>query len=99
VLRHIVLLHLDADRPDGSAEAIVEALRDLPGRIPELRGYEVFPDAGLDPSNAAVAVVATFDDESGYLAYRDHPDHRAVIDDLIRPVLASRSASQHHLPG
>ena len=40
-------------------------------------------------------VVADFDDVDGYLVYRDHPDHQAVIQELIRPILAARAAVQH----
>jgi hypothetical protein len=97
VLRHVVLLHLVPDRAAGAVDAIVEALRALPARIPELRSYEVAVDAGLDGSNADIVVLATFDDEAGFVAYRDHPQHRAVIEEHLRPVLASRSALQHHL--
>ena len=41
--------------------------------------------------------LADFDDVDGYLVYRDHPDHQAVIRERIRPILADRAAVQHHL--
>jgi len=97
VFRHVVLLSIDPTAGPGAVERIVAALRDLPARIPELRGYVVGPDAGLADDNASVAIVADFDDESGYLAYRDHPAHQDVIAELIRPVLVGRAAVQHHV--
>ncbi|MFZ4517865.1 MAG: Dabb family protein [Microthrixaceae bacterium] len=95
MFRHVVLLGFREDTPDEAVDEIIAALCCLPARIPELRSYVVGRDAGLAPDNATVAVVADFDDEAGYLVYRDHPDHVDVITRLIRPRLAGRSAVQH----
>lgn len=95
MLRHIVLLTFaDGTSPDVVGR-IVDALRELPDQIPELRSYVVGTDLALADGNADVAVVADLDDESGYVTYSDHPAHRRVIEDLISPVLASRVAVQH----
>lgn len=95
--RHVVLLTLREDAPTGRAEEIVGALRGLVGEIDALRSYVVGVDAGISPGNATIAVVADTDDRAGWEAYRDHPAHRAIIEELISPVLASRAAVQHQL--
>lgn len=93
-LRHVVLLTLD----DGcDVDALLAALGDLPAQIPALRGYVVGRDAGISEGNATVAVVADLDDEAGFVAYRDHPAHQAVIETHIKPWLVSRTAVQHRL--
>jgi hypothetical protein len=97
MFRHIVLLTLTEDAPPDQAEVIVETLRSLPGQVPSIRAYQVGRDAGLADDNAHIAVVADFDDEAGYLEYRDHPAHVEVIRTEIRPHLASRTAAQHGL--
>ena len=51
------------------------------------------PDAGINEGNYDFAVVADFDDADGYLGYRDHPAHRAVVDKHITPIVATRAAS------
>ena len=51
-------------------------------------------DLAIAPGNATIAATAVFDDEAGYLEYRDHPAHRAVIQDHIDPVRESRAAIQ-----
>ena len=94
MFRHIVLLTLDPDAGADAAASICESLRALPGKIPEIRSYVIGLDAGLDPTKATLAVLAGFDDLDGYLVYRDHPEHRKVIDEEITPVLAARSAIQ-----
>jgi hypothetical protein len=98
VFRHVVLLTIDPGAPAAAVPSIVEGLRELPALIPSLRSYTVGVDVGLAEGNATIAVVADFDDDAGYLEYRDHPAHQQVIADRIRPVLAGRSAVQHDLP-
>jgi len=101
MLRHVVLIRLvedDPERPlDASADELVAALRALPDRIPEIRSYEVGRDLGLAPTNAHVAIVAEFDDAEALAAYREHPAHVDVLERLIEPVSASRTAVQFEL--
>jgi hypothetical protein len=93
-LRHVVLLTLD----DGcDVDGLVDALRALPAHIPALRSYVVGRDAGITEGNATVAVVADFDDEAGFVAYRDDPAHQQVLAERIRPHLVARAAVQHEL--
>jgi hypothetical protein len=91
VLRHVVMLTLDAD---ADLDGLVASLRRLPALIDEIRSYEVLADAGLAEGNAHVAVIGTFDDEAGWRAYLDHPEHQAVALEQIRPHLVSRAAVQ-----
>jgi Stress responsive A/B Barrel Domain len=94
MLRHTVLLTLKTAPGSKTTTEIVEALQKLPAQIPSIREYEVGADLGLNEGNATIAVVARFDDEKGYIDYRDHPAHRAVIDELITPVREARAAIQ-----
>ncbi len=96
MFHHIVLLELQPDTPDDAVDELVDSLRRLPDAIEAIRTYRVERDAGLAADNATVAVVAGFDDEDGFVVYRDHPVHQAVIAELIRPRLVRRSALQHH---
>lgn len=96
MFRHIVLF---AIRPEATPEqhaALLEGLHSLPGRIAEIRHFEVGVDADLAEGNADYAVVADFDDEAAYRAYAAHPAHVAVVTERVRPILASRTALQHH---
>jgi hypothetical protein len=94
MIRHIVLLTLKSDAPSDAAATIVGALRGLPRMIPSIRDYQAGVDLAIAPGNATIAATAVFDDEAGYLEYRDHPAHRAVIHDHIDPVRESRAAIQ-----
>ena len=98
MLRHVVVFRWKDGTSSAEVDAIVAALRTLPGQIPELRAYDVGGDEGLVPGNADFAVVADVDDAEAWATYRDHPAHRRVIDELITPVLESRTAVQYLVP-
>jgi len=98
MLRHVVLLELRAGAPAGRAEAIAAALRALPGVIPGIISYEVSVDLGLSGGgNAHLGVVATFEDEAAWRGYGPHPEHQAVVTELVAPVLRRRLALQADL--
>lgn len=94
MFRHVAVFTWKPETTDDQRHAVGEQLASLPGKIPELRGYVYGDDAGVVPGNADFAVVADFDDVDGYIAYRDHPEHRAIIDAYIAPIIASRTAVQ-----
>jgi hypothetical protein len=97
MFRHVVLLRWKADATPEQRAAVERGLVALPGRIPQIRSYRIGTDAGVNEGNYDVVVVADFEDVDGYLAYRDHADHQAVIRDHIAPILAERAAVQHQL--
>ncbi len=94
MFRHVVLFTWKPEATDAQRLALAEQLRKLPGVISTIRGYQLGPDAGINTGNADFAVVAEFDDEDGYLVYRDDPEHRRIITEYLRPILASRAAVQ-----
>ncbi len=97
MFRHIVLLELLESATDTDRDAILTRLRQLPESIGAIREYAVGPDAGLAADNAHIGVVADFEDVAGYEIYRDHPAHKALISEHIKPLLASRTAVQMQL--
>lgn len=97
--RHVVMFTWTDEASDEQKQRVAERLAALPGLIPELRAYDFGPDAGMNPGNKDFVVVADFADREAYLTYRDHPDHRAAIDECITPILASRAAVQYELGG
>jgi hypothetical protein len=95
MFRHVVLFTW-ADGVTGEQQRELAAqLRKLPGAIDVIRDYRVGPDAGLNPASRDFAVVADFDDAEGYLVYRDHPAHRAAVQQYVNPIVAERAAVQY----
>ena len=97
-LRHIALFRWKDDVTETQVAEVERLLEALPEAVPELRSYTVGRDAGISEGAFDFAVVAEVDDEGGFVAYRDHPDHQAALA-VIRPLLADRAALQYPLPG
>ena len=92
-LRHIALFRWQDGTTPEQVARVEEALGALPGVISELDAYAFGPDLGVGPDTFDFAVVADVADESAFVAYRDHPEHRAALS-MIRPLLADRAAVQ-----
>ena len=95
MFRHVVMFKWADGVSEEQVRALGDELRKLPAEVGTVRGYRIGPDAGLNPGNFDFVVVADFDDADGYLTYRDHPAHRAVVERYITPVLAQRAAVQY----
>ena len=93
-IRHVVCLRFVDDPPDGAVDSIVEHLCALPSRIAAIEGYHVGRDLGINPGTFDLVVVGDFADADAYRTYRDHPEHRRVIDDLITPILVDSATVQ-----
>ena len=76
-------------------QRVAAELSRLPALLPVLRAYRMGADLGVNEGNFEWAAVADFDDLDGYLTYRDNPEHRAIIAEFIRPIMAERAAIQY----
>jgi len=94
VFRHVVMFRWSDDVDVAHVAAVEAALAELPASISSLRSYRFGADARVNDGNFDFVVTADFDDVDGYIAYRDHPDHLAMIDRLIKGRVAERAAVQ-----
>ena len=76
-------------------QRVTAELSRLPALLPVLRAYRMGTDLGVNEGNFEWAAVADFDDLEGYLTYRDNPEHRDIIAEFIRPIVAERAAIQY----
>jgi len=97
MIRHVVLFTWTAEATEKQKRAVHEELVKMPSAVEAIRAYRFGPDAGINPANSDYAVVADFDDAAGYLAYRDHPAHRALVERYLTPIVASRAAIQFEI--
>ncbi|TDB82399.1 Dabb family protein [Actinomadura sp. KC216] len=93
--RHVVMFRWAEGTTTGQQDEVAARLRELPAVIPEIREYSLGADAGVNPAAYDFVLVADFADQDGYLAYRDHPSHRAVVDRYITPITAERASIQY----
>jgi len=98
LFRHVVLFTWKPEATEEQKQAVHAELAKMPPAIEAIRVYQYGPDAGINPANCDYAVVADFVDAAGYIAYRDHPAHRQLVERYVTPIVASRAAIQFELP-
>jgi hypothetical protein len=100
-IRHVVMFRFTDDATDEQRRALAAGLATMPaatGAIDDSR-YRHGPDLGINPTSWDYVVVADFATVDGYRTYRDHPDHQALIRDLVAPIVAERASLQYDVPG
>jgi hypothetical protein len=97
MIRHVVLFAWTPEATEEQKQALHAELAKMPPAVEAIRAYKHGPDAGINPANRDYAVVADFDDPAGYISYRDHPAHRALVENYVNPIVASRAAIQFEI--
>jgi len=99
MVRHIAMFRWTDDATEEHKAAVAEGLAALPSAIPSIVRYTFGGDLGVNDGNFHYVVVADFADVAGYVAYRDHPAHQAVIAERIAPIRAERASAQFEIDG
>lgn len=95
MLRHVALFRWKPEATAEDVSRVEAALHQLPDKIRCIPSYRFGRDLGVQEGNADFGLVADFNDEDGLRTYSTHPDHQAVLQELIRPIMASRDAIQY----
>lgn len=93
-LRHLVLIQFNETATDEKVAALASGLDSLPARIDQIRSYEHGPDAGVRAASWDYGLVAAFDSAEDFTTYLEHPDHQALVRDLLEPISATRASVQ-----
>jgi len=94
MIRHTVVFKWTEQATEEQKREASAQVAKLPSLVPSVRAFAAGPDAGLNQGNFDFVVTADFDDEAGYLAYRDNPGHRDIVARFIAPIVAQRAAVQ-----
>ena len=100
-VRHSVMFKLIPEATDTQVEGMVEALKGMPYKIPQMASIVCGRDKGLAAQgNHDFALTVDFADAEGYQVYAAHPEHQRVIAEYIKPIIlpGSRVAVQFGLP-
>jgi len=81
MITHIVLFKLKDRSPESIAKT-VQVLRNMEGKIDELRHLEVGTDVLHTDRSYDVALVTKFDSMDALQAYQVHPEHKKVIEHM-----------------
>ncbi len=91
MLTHLVLIKLQ-DPTDENITAVVEKLRTMDGKIPQLRALEAGADVVRSPRSYNVALITRFDSLADMEAYQVHPYHQNEILPFLRSVMSEAKA-------
>jgi hypothetical protein len=94
MIRHTTLFKWTAAATAEQKQAVAAELGAFAPTVSSIRSYLIGADAGLVEGNFDFAVVADFDDEAGYFAYRDHPVHREISARTVAPIMEQRVSVQ-----
>jgi hypothetical protein len=97
MIRHVVLFRFQPGTDGAAVAAMAAALDRLPSSIPEIVTYRHGPDIGAIDTDWDHVLVAEFRSIRDYRVYETHPDHRAVIDRYISPILADVARIQYDI--
>lgn len=86
VLRHAVFFSFKEESSDDDVQAVVDAFRTLPTKIPEIIDFEWGTNNSPETHDDGFThcFLLTFADEAGRAVYLPHPDHKA-FGDVLRP--------------
>ena len=98
-VRHCVLGCFADDATDEQKAAMMEGLRGLPAKIPQIHSLLVGMDLGMVKGNHDWALNVEFASKEDYEVYAGHEAHVEVISTLIKPILkaGTRTAVQFAL--
>ncbi|MEP4196599.1 MAG: Dabb family protein [Aliishimia sp.] len=85
MIRHCVMLSLDADHDPNRLKAVLTDLSELCDRLHGVSGFMSGPNRDFEKKSPAFAAGFTIDfsDKASLLAYADHPEHQALGAQLI----------------
>lgn len=81
MITHIVLFKLK-DRSPENIDAAVQVLRNMEGKIDELRHLEVGTDVLHSERSYDISLLTKFDSMEALQAYQVHPVHKLVIEHM-----------------
>ncbi|HIT86128.1 MAG TPA: Dabb family protein [Candidatus Ornithomonoglobus intestinigallinarum] len=98
MVKHIVMWRL-ADAPDKAekAAAIKEQLEALKDKISVIKDIEVGININTTDSASDVVLVSSFETAADLAAYINHPDHKSVGANYVRPNVSERRVVDYEI--
>jgi hypothetical protein len=94
VIRHLAMFRWKPGVTPDQVASVTAALDRMLATVDTIRRYDHGPDQGFGTSGWDYAVMAEFDDEAGWRAYDEHPDHDQLRREVISPLAEERANIQ-----
>jgi quinol monooxygenase YgiN len=86
MVEHVVLFKLKPEATEQQRRAMLEGLRGLRQAVPGVVDLSCGTNFSDRSQGHEIGLVVRFTDRSALEAYLPHPAHRAVVEQLIRPI-------------
>jgi len=94
VIKHIVLFRLKDFTEGASKEENLtkfeELLSGLPEKIEEIKQFEFGSNISQSPNASDICLVSAFENEEDLDVYRNHPEHKKVVEFILKVSEESR---------
>jgi hypothetical protein len=94
MIRHVVMFRWSEGVDAAHIAATTAAFDRMQALVPQIRSYAYGSDLGVVAGNFDYAVTGEFDSVDDFIAYRDHPEHQAVVQTFLAPHIRERHAVQ-----
>lgn len=94
MVTHVVIFTWIAGVADVEIDALGRELDALSSDMRDAVHISHGPDLRFREGNGDYALIATFADQAGWLAYQQDPRHEAFVREFVMPIQASRVAIQ-----
>jgi hypothetical protein len=87
LVEHIVLFKLKADAPDEKKEELLQRLRSLKEKIPEILEFSCGANFSARSQGYTHGLASRFADQDALRTYQVHPDHVACVNESLLPIV------------
>ena len=94
-VRHIVLVRWVDGAGEDYKQAVRDAIAGFPEQVPGIVALRIGDDFGGTPNSFDLAAVIDFADRESWVAYKNHPAHRAYIEGPGRRAVGALAVVQH----
>jgi hypothetical protein len=95
-IRHLVLFAFKDEVDQQDVDQVLSRLNTLPGKVPVIRNWAIHSDLGKREGSLPFALVAEFDRMEDVNAYLDHPEHVALVRDVL-PLFSTVAEHDHEI--
>lgn len=96
--RHVAMFRWAEHVDRSHVQRVRDALDELGDAVPGLRHHAHGTDVGVSEGTFDYLVVADFDSVADWPAYRDHPIHVLLVEELVSGHVVDRAVGQFQLP-
>jgi len=87
VIEHLVCFKMKADAPAEAIDGLLNALRQLPSRVPGIRELTCGANFSARGQGFTHGLLVRFGSRADLEAYARHPEHQRVVAENVQPVV------------